>query len=264
MQNIVYESFTDKNTDLKVFKSHNASGTLHFHRSFEMIYVLTGTIRVTVGNTEFSATADDIIFIQKYYLHNYGVIEDYDKYVFMIPPDIYNDFEKYLEQNTLPPLMNDKTFNKKLRPIMQKLYKESNEKSMLIKKGYMNVLMGELISHYPLVPIIKNNNVELLVKILDFIDENYYKDLSLDFISAQFGYNKYYFSKLFNKFIGQNINNYINIIRLQQMMKKAKQTDKVNITELAYECGFDSLSTFYRYFNKVYGVSPKEALGVSK
>ncbi len=264
MKNITYESFTDKNIDLRIFKSHNTYSPLHFHRSFEMIYVLNGRIRTTVGNTEFDAETDDIIFVQKYYPHAYQDIEDYDKYVLIIPPDLYNDFEKNLEQNTLPSVMTDKIFNRELLPTIEKLCEKHEEKSILIKKGYVNVIIGELISHYPLEPIIKNNNVELLVKILDYIDENYYKELSLDSISAQFGYNKYYFSKLFNRFIGQNINSYINIVRLQQMMKKAKQSDKINITELAYECGFDSLSTFYRYFNKVYGISPKNVLSSQK
>ena len=83
-------------------------------------------------------------------------------------------------------------------------------------------------------------------------------------ISAAFGYNKYYFSKLFNRYIGENMSSYINLVRLQQMMKKAKRKSDVNITELAYECGFDSLSTFYRYFKKVYGINPTEALKENK
>lgn len=60
------------------------------------------------------------------------------------------------------------------------------------------------------------------------------------------------------------MSSYINLVRLQQMMKKAKRKSDVNITELAYECGFDSLSTFYRYFKKVYGINPTEALKENK
>lgn len=264
MQNIIYERLNDRKSDLGLGVSHNAIVSAHFHRCYELIYVVDGIIRCTVGKKEIHASMDDFIFVQKYYSHSYDVIEDYHKYVFMIPPNIYNDFEKTLGASALPELMNDKSFNRTLLPFIKMLETDFDNKSTLTKKGYINIIIGELISHYPSIPIEKNNNIELLVKILDYIDENYTQPLSLDIISSAFGYNKYYFSKLFNRFIGENINNYINIVRLQQMMNRAKKSDKVNITELAYECGFDSLSTFYRYFDKIYGVSPKEALRINK
>lgn len=264
MQNIIYERHHDNKSDLNLFTAHNAVSSAHFHRCYELIYVIDGIVRCTAGKEDIQASEGDFIFIQKYYSHSYDVIEDYHKYVFIIPPNIYNDFEKTLGNDSLPALMNDKSFNRTLFPYIKSLEKDFAEKSTLIKKGFVNIIMGELIAHYPSIPIEKNNNIELLVNILDYIDENYDKPLSLDTISSAFGYNKYYFSKLFNRFIGENINNYINIVRLQQMMSKAKKNDKVNIAELAYECGFDSLSTFYRYFGKIYGVSPKEALKINK
>lgn len=263
LENLVYESHNDRIVDLKLFTAANATVSSHFHRSFEMIYVTKGKIKSVINGQTIIADEDDIVFVQKYYAHSYDVVTDYEKYVFMIPPNIYTDFEKQLAKMTLPSHMADKEFNRTLKPLIENLAKNLSSKSKLIKKGYMNVIMGELIAHYPLLPIQKNNSVELLVKILDYIDENYDKALSLDSISSVFGYNKYYFSKLFNRYIGENLNNYINIIRLQQMMNKAKKTDKVNITDLAYECGFESLSTFYRYFKKIYGSSPKEILNVN-
>ncbi len=264
MQNIIHEHFNDKRSDLGLHTAHNSVVSMHFHRCYELIYVIDGIIDCVVGKEDLHAGGGDFIFIQKYYSHSYDVIENYHKFVFMIPPNIYNDFEKTLGKNTLPPLLDDKRFNTKLLPYILDLYDNFSGKSALIKKGFMNIIMGELIAHYKSVPIEKNTNVELLKKILDYIDENYYKPLSLETLSAAFGYNKYYFSKLFNRFIGENINNYINIVRLQQMMNKAKKLDKVNIAELAFDCGFDSLSTFYRYFGKIYGVSPKEALKTNK
>lgn len=264
MQNIIHEYLNDKRSELGLHLAHNSIVQMHFHRCYELIYVIDGIIDCIVGKTDIHAGGGDFIFIPKYFSHAYDVIENYHKFVFMIPPAFYNDFEKPLGQNTLPPLLDDKRFNLSLLPYIWQLYDGFDRHSALIKKGFTDIIMGKLISHYPALPVEKNNNVELLEKILDYIDENYYKPLSLDTVAAAFGYNKYYFSKLFNRFIGENFNSYINIIRLQQMMNKAKKLDKVNISELAFECGFDSLSTFYRYFGKIYGVSPKEALKDNK
>ena len=263
MQNIVYQGFNDRRTDLYLEMQHfNKSDSVspHFHRCYELIYLLDGEMRYTCGKDTLLAKKDDCVFVQKYYSHSYAAQEEYNKYVFVFPPSFYDDFEKTMANGTLPAYLGDKQFNRLLLPIIEKLANDLRDASKLIKKGYVNVIMGELLSHYPLIPVEKNNNIDLLVKILDYIDENYAQPLSLDSISAVFGYNKYYFSKLFNRYIGENISNYINLVRLQQMMKKAKRSANANITELAYGCGFDSLSTFYRYFKKVYGVSPTEAI----
>ncbi len=261
LENLTYESYNDRLVDLKLFIGSNSVVNPHFHRSFEMIYVISGSVKAVVNGEEIEASADDIVFVQRYYSHSYDVISDYKKFVFMIPPNIYTDFEKPLAKMTLPPLMADKEFNRTLKPLIANLQQNLSSKSTLIKKGYVDVIMGELIAHYPLNPIQKNNSVELLVKILDYIDANYDSPLTLESISAEFGYNKYYFSKLFNRYIGENLNNYVNTVRLQQMIKKAKHKENASIIDLAYECGFESLATFYRYFKKLYGKTPKEALG---
>lgn len=267
MHNIIYEGEHDKRKGLYLFApkyTEGSEGSLHFHRSFEISYIVDGDMTVTVNDGTFHVTTDDIVFVQKFYTHHYGANKDSDKFVFIVPPASEGDFEKSLAHNTLPAHLSDKQFNRTLLPIIESMYSEIDTMPKLVKQGYLNVVIGKLISHYPLEPITTNSNIDLLIKILNYIDDNYAKDLSLDTLSAAFGYNKYYFSKLFNRYIGENINNYINITRLQKLMEYARKSSDVNITELAFDFGFDSLSTFYRCFNKIYGASPKEILGKAK
>ena len=93
---------------------------------------------------------------------------------------------------------------------------------------------------------------------LNYIDEHYAGPLSLDSISSVFGYNKYYFSRLFNTYIGENLNNYINMVRIRNLVSSAKKKDNPNLSELVFENGFDSMTTFYRSFSKFYDRSPTE------
>ena len=118
--------------------------------------------------------------------------------------------------------------------------------------------MGYLLSHYPLVPVKRSDSVDLMVRVLCFLDENYADKMTLDSVSAEFGYNKYYFSRLFNKYIGESLTNYIHIVRLQHFMRKRKKNKTASIADLAMDCGFDSVPTFYRCFKKIYHKSPKE------
>ena len=259
MKNIIYESHHDKNPDLKLFKANNTVVSPHFHRSFEMLYIIEGEIKAIVGDKSFVAKKDDVVFVQKYYSHSYDVVKNYSKYVLIIPPNIYNDFEDVLSNKTLPALLDDKEFNKNILKIIMQLENKFENKTILVKKGYINIIMGELINHYKLENIKRNSNIDLLIGVLDYIDKNYYKEITLEDISNEFGYSKYYFSRLFNQIIKENINEYINMVRIQEVMKRIRN-NKENITSTAYECGFSSLATFYRCYKKMYGVSPKQKL----
>lgn len=265
MNNVVYEYFHDKSDDLLLSRGINTNCGLHFHRSIEILYLLSGEMRCKVGNKEFTATPDDVIFVHNYYHHSFAPIEDYEKIFLIVPHSYESSFDSALSQDTLPSLMSDKEFNRNhLRPIVETMYDGRKNSSTLVKKGYLNVLIGTLLDHYPSVKLEQNSSMNFLVNVLAYIDENYAKPLTLDTIAHEFGYNKYYFSRLFNTYIGENLNNYINLVRLRNFVSLSKGKDKRSITELAYECGFDSLTTFYRYFNKIYGKSPSEMFNKEK
>jgi AraC-like DNA-binding protein len=65
---------------------------------------------------------------------------------------------------------------------------------------------------------------------------------------------------MFNKYIGESLSNYVNIVRLREFMELMKKNGTTAISTLAKECGFESMPTFYRAFTKLYGESPKSYL----
>lgn len=92
------------------------------------------------------------------------------------------------------------------------------------------------------------------------LDQHFHEDITLDNIAKHFGYNKYYFSKLFNSLFGISLNNYINNIRISKFIEKAQKEKNLQstITNLAYDCGFNSMPPFYRTFQNIYHCSPNE------
>ena len=81
---------------------------------------------------------------------------------------------------------------------------------------------------------------------MNFIDDHCCEQLTLESISKHFGYNKTYFSRIFNDHIGMSLNNYINMVRYDKFTALSKDTEDSTITDLVFKCGFSSLSTFYR------------------
>lgn len=63
--------------------------------------------------------------------------------------------------------------------------------------------------------------------------------------------------RLFSEQAGTHLNDYITLIRLAVACRYIENTPD-NIIDIAYSCGFTSLSNFYRLFKTYTGISPKE------
>ena len=262
MENLYYEYKRDAAVNMYIFQGISTHAQRHFHRAIEMLYVTEGEIETTVGDEKFIASADEIIFVHNYYVHSFAPKGQYKKFVFIIPASYEKDVNKILKGLTLPPLLADKEFNKReILPLVTKLYEGNDTLPRLAKKGYINIIFGLLLDHYPTSAVKKADNIDFMVEILHYIDEHFREPITLESIAGAFGYNKCYFSRVFNRYIGESLSNYVNVVRLREFMEKARDEDSPQIAKLAVECGFVSMPTFYRAFTKLYGCSPKAYFG---
>ena len=94
-----------------------------------------------------------------------------------------------------------------------------------------------------------------LMPILEYVDENYNKDLTLESVSSHFGLNPSYFSRMFKKALGSAYTEYLNFVRICKAEKLLKDTD-MSVLEVAMETGFSSVTYFNRVFKKIRNCSP--------
>jgi adenylate cyclase len=88
-----------------------------------------------------------------------------------------------------------------------------------------------------------------------YLDPN----LNLKALAAQLDLHPNKLSWLINEGLGKNFNEYINAFRLQAFQEKALAPEFAHLSLLgiAYECGFNSKSTFNAFFKKETGLSPR-------
>lgn len=97
---------------------------------------------------------------------------------------------------------------------------------------------------------------ELICNILDFLDCNLNRKITIEEISNKFYYNRYYIMKLFKKELGVSISVYINNLRIYHSTFDIKNTNH-SLTRIAIQNGFYSLEYFSEMFHKIMGVSPR-------
>ncbi|MCR9252834.1 MAG: helix-turn-helix domain-containing protein [bacterium] len=85
-------------------------------------------------------------------------------------------------------------------------------------------------------------------------------DLTLDQLAKKLAIHPNYLSQVINELEGKNFYHYINDLRVNAFIEEVGKDHNQNYTLLAiaFECGFNSKSTFNKYFKKVTGQTPSQ------
>ncbi len=94
-------------------------------------------------------------------------------------------------------------------------------------------------------------------KIIEDIEKNYNKKISLGYYAEEYHYNLTYLSQQFKLYKGMNFIDYL--IKVKMDKAKAFMRDKsLNMTAIAYRLGYGDYSHFSKIFKKYEGISPAD------
>lgn len=98
---------------------------------------------------------------------------------------------------------------------------------------------------------------DVVEKIKIYMQRNYQKDLTQEFISHLFYLNRSYLSVLFKARTGQKFIDYLNEIRVEKAKDLLKNPDR-KIYQVAKSVGYDNVKYFFRIFKKKTGLTPEQ------
>ncbi len=100
-------------------------------------------------------------------------------------------------------------------------------------------------------------------KVIDYIHTHYMDELNLKEVAERFYLSPPYLSKLFKETIGENFLSFVHDLRIRHACSLL-MVSNLTMSEVAYEVGFGSYSSFSRVFFEKKGMSPTEFLdGIS-
>lgn len=136
-----------------------------------------------------------------------------------------------------------------LQEVLKKLTKAEDMKSLL--ETYEQALAG--LSQ----AIGTAGGGNIIRRVYYYMEKNYDKDLKLETIARNFNYNSAYLGKLFRKEMGENFNNSLDMIRINNARRLLEETD-LKVYQISEMVGYGSIDYFYMKFKKYVGISPKE------
>ncbi|MEN8907323.1 MAG: AraC family transcriptional regulator [Clostridiales bacterium] len=109
---------------------------------------------------------------------------------------------------------------------------------------------------------LNNKNVKIYIskinKVQDYIDENLYKDLTIENLSALVNFSPFYFHRLFKFVTKESMYSYIKRIRLERALALLKNDEEKSITDISLSLGFSNQASFAKAFKNKYGISASE------
>lgn len=99
-----------------------------------------------------------------------------------------------------------------------------------------------------------DKQIENVIATRNFIDNNFDKDLKLEFLSHIRFTSKYHLIRLFKRYYGQTPRQYL----MDKRIEKSKENliNGMTVTETCFAVGFESLGSFSKLFKTKTGKSP--------
>ncbi|MBZ4191437.1 AraC family transcriptional regulator [Niabella beijingensis] len=121
----------------------------------------------------------------------------------------------------------------------------ASEYQLLASQGYTNTYQA------------KDN--ERIDRVLKFVFDHYAKEIVLDEVAALANMSKQAFCRYFKSRTQKTFITFVNEVRIAQACKLMAHSNQA-ISTIAYQCGFNSLSNFNRFFKELRGMTPRAYL----
>lgn len=270
MKGLRYELHTYENPEypLTFHYDHLQKGdnsiSPHWHMNIELLYIQNGILKVTLEHEVLYAKRGEIVVINSNSVHSIESETD-EVYYFCLILD-YN-FCNSLGFDTLNNRYQPVTNDLEMKNIYQLIVNEGTLQKQFYKKAiralchtmlillHRNIIIDsrESASNY-----IDHDNVEIVKNIIEYIRVNYAESFTLDDLARHVAISKYHMCRIFKDVTYVTINQFITQVRLEQAQILLNDESE-NITDIALECGFKSLSYFTKTYKKHYGYPPSQA-----
>lgn len=104
---------------------------------------------------------------------------------------------------------------------------------------------------------IHSSEISQVERIAMYIAQNYTQPIKMTNIGKEVGLHPDYANVVFKKTFGMSLNEYLIQERISHAQRKLVSTD-MSITDILYECGFHTISSFNAAFRRINSCTPRE------
>ena len=272
------ENLSSSEKNINIFKGC-CGCDVHTHKFVELVFIFRGSCTQYIDERQYTAKEGDLLFINYNQTHSFTDCENLLYYNIEYVPDffgrelinsenIYDIFEYVLLDDNMgktPFPFQKISFSGKELESVKNIILDMESEFINKQPGYRSVLNG--CSRILFSKILRNAHKEkmtdsesinkIVLGCMQYIDKNCFGKLTLDEIAQKTFYNPSYLSRIFKKYCGQNLWDYIKEKRIAEAGRLLKETDG-KIESVMAQVGYSDRKIFYRHFKDFFGKTPAE------
>lgn len=242
----------------------------HFHGNYEIYCLLEGERYYFIKDGTYFVSKGDIVLIPPYQLHKTLDADSpqHERLLLYFEKECFSAIAGPMEDLLLTPFYSQYKvlhFSEENRTIVLNLagriVSEMHNKPVGFELQ-MKVLLMELLifctRNLSVKDSISTKSMPIykgISEIVQYMNINYNKSLTLPMVSGEFFISPYYLSRKFKQTTGFTFVEYLNNVRVIEAQNLLRTTDWT-VIRIAQETGFGNISHFGRVFKEISGVTP--------
>ncbi|MCI8388275.1 MAG: AraC family transcriptional regulator [Clostridiales bacterium] len=251
----------------------------HTHDFIVLSYMQSGECTQFVDGVEYRTKRGDMLFIGMNQTHRIiydrdvvyinihlsskfwsEELKDVDNFQNIAALSIFNEFRGKSE--TASPMISFSGADiPDIEAILEHMLREFERKEIgyrAILKSYTQIIIAKLLRGFSHA----NRYTAILLgdamkRIIEYIDVNLGRRLTLCELAEKCSYNPSYFSRIFKECFDMSFTDYLQQRRIRTAIELMNE-DKLSIESIMEQVGYSDKKSFYRYFRKLTGQTPAE------
>jgi AraC family L-rhamnose operon transcriptional activator RhaR len=258
---------------------HPMQGKPHVHEFIVLSYMQSGECTQLVDGVEYRTKRGDMLFIGMNQTHQIFLdspvvqvnillsskfwseeLKNVDNFESIFALSIFNEFKGH--SDSISPIVSFSGAEiPEIEAILSYMLREFENKDIgfrAILKSYTQILITRILRGF------SNANKyaaimlgDAMKRIIEYIDVNLGRRLTLCELAEKCSYNPSYFSRIFKECFGISFTDYLQQRRIYTAMELIRE-DKLPIESIMEQVGYSDKKSFYRYFKKITSQTPAQ------
>lgn len=249
-----------------VLESHHAPDFAmewRTHPFIKVIYALSGAGRVLIGDSEYVFGPRDVIVVPP--RHRNRIIDDEGSaaslYVLCLDTKLFGFDDHFADRLQPGALVSSLHFagqvQRRLRRLLFEQIRDSETTPVTMVGDSIQLLSVLCKQPYAAQKEDVQGDRAEVVAYIDHLKTHFFEATSIDDAADRLGLQRRRFTDLFKELTGESWLAFVRRHCVEHAQTLLRQTT-LPVTSVAFECGFEDLSTFYRQFKRQTGVAPGE------
>ena len=209
--------YEDKQDEFRCTLTRDITFPAHLHSAVELIYLLEGSLEVTVQNRTKRIRKDEAALIFPDMVHSYLTTDACLGILCIFSPAYARDYyHLFRKQQPESPFLSSGTRNPDI-PLAFGRMLRYRELSLSVSAAWLNLILSFLLSDTVLLPRDSTDSADVGYRLISYVSQHFQEPLTLDSLARELHFNKYYISRVFTARLRCGFYEYVNRLRLDYL-----------------------------------------------